>query len=47
MYKLDGVEGIKSLRGLGASQARIEYPKVKKMFLTGKVEKFVPKGGRK
>lgn len=46
MYKLDGVAGIKSLRGLGASQARTEYPKVKEMFLTGKAEKFSPKGGR-
>ena len=47
MYKLDGVDGIKSLRGLGASQARTEYPKVKEMFRTGKAEKFVPKGGSK
>jgi hypothetical protein len=46
MYKLDGVAGIRSLRGLGASQARTEYPKVKEMFLTGKAEKFLPKGGR-
>lgn len=45
-YKLDGVEGIQSLRGLGSSQARIEFPKVKDMFLTGKAEAFVPKRGR-
>lgn len=47
MYKLDGIKGIKSLRGLGASQARTEYPKVREMFLTGKAEKFVAKGGSK
>jgi len=45
-YKLDGVEGIHSLRGLGSSQARIEFPKVKDMFLTGKAEAFVPNRGR-
>ncbi len=47
MYKLDGVGAIKSLRGLGSTQARTEYPKVKEMFFTSKAEKFVPKGGRK
>ena len=46
-YKLDGVEGIHSLRSLGSSQARIEFPKVKDMFLTGKTEVFVPKRGSK
>ena len=45
-YKLDGIEGIQSLRGLGSSQARIEFPKVKDMFLTGKAEAFVPTRGR-
>lgn len=44
-YKLDGVEGINSLRSLGSSQARIEFPKVKDMFLIGKTEVFVPKYG--
>jgi patatin-like phospholipase/acyl hydrolase len=45
-YKLDGVEGIQSLRGLGSSQARIEFQKVKNMFLDSKVKPFVPKLGR-
>ena len=45
-YKLDGVNGIKSLRGLGSSQARIEFPKVKEMFFTGKAAEFVPNRGR-
>ncbi|MES2094506.1 MAG: CBASS cGAMP-activated phospholipase [Actinomycetota bacterium] len=44
MYKLDGVAGIKSLRGLGASEARKEYPKVSAMFFASKAEKFVAKG---
>jgi hypothetical protein len=41
-YTLDGVEEIESLKGLGSSEARIQIPKVKAMFLTGKREPFVP-----
>jgi hypothetical protein len=41
-YTLDGVRGIESLKGLGASVARVEYPKVKSMFLTSKAESFKP-----
>ncbi len=41
-YKLDGVDGIESLRGLGAEVARAEYPKVSAMFLQGKREAFQP-----
>jgi patatin-like phospholipase/acyl hydrolase len=41
-YKLDGVDGIKSLRGLGSSEARKEYPKVQSMFLTSKRPEFSP-----
>ena len=41
-YKLDGVDGFKSLRGLGSSEARKEYPKVQSMFLTVKRSKFSP-----
>ncbi len=41
-YKLDGVDGIESLRGLGPEVARTEYPKVSAMFLTTKREVFEP-----
>lgn len=41
-YKLDGVDAISSLKGLGASEARKEYPKVQSMFLTGPRQPFVP-----
>jgi patatin-like phospholipase/acyl hydrolase len=41
-YKLDGVKEIESLRGLGSSVAREEYPKVKAMFLAEKAQPFVP-----
>lgn len=45
-YKLDGIKGIQPLRGLGSSQARIEFPKVKEMFFYGKAETFIPMHGR-
>lgn len=41
-YKLDGTDGIASLKGLGASEARKEYSNVKSMFLTGKRTAFRP-----
>jgi len=41
-YKLDGIEGISSLKGLGASEARKEYPKVQAMFLNGTRPEFKP-----
>lgn len=41
-YTLDGVDGIPSLKGLGSSEARKEYPKVRSMFLTGRRPKFEP-----
>lgn len=41
-YKLDGVDGIESLRGLGSEVARTEYPKVSAMFLASKRDAFVP-----
>lgn len=41
-YELDGVMEIESLKGLGLSVAREEYPKVKQMFLAKKVQSFVP-----
>lgn len=44
-YKLDGIEGIESLKGLGASVARHEYPNVKATFLTEKALRFIPKHG--
>lgn len=46
MYKLDGVAQIKSLRGLGASEARKEFPRVSAMFFASKAEQFVPEGGK-
>ncbi len=45
-YKLDGVAEIKSLRGLGASEARKEFPRVSAMFFASKAEQFVPEGGK-
>lgn len=44
-YKLDGFKEIESLRGLGSSVAREEYPKVKQMFLAEKAQPFVPLRG--
>jgi len=44
-YKLDGINGIESLKGLGSSVAREEYPKVKQMFLGEKVQPFKPLRG--
>lgn len=44
-YKLDGIEGIDSLKGLGASVARREYPHVKAAFLTEKAVQFIPVPG--
>lgn len=41
-YKLDGTDGIASLKGLGSSEARKEYPKVKAMFLSEKRQHFLP-----
>jgi hypothetical protein len=41
-YKLDGVKEIESLKGLGSSVAREEYPKVKSIFLARKARPFVP-----
>lgn len=47
-YRLDGINGINSLRGLGSSQARNEFPKLKEMFLIGKTTTFVPvRGGKR
>jgi patatin-like phospholipase/acyl hydrolase len=41
-YTLDGIKEIESLKGLGSSVAREEYPKVKAMFLAEKALPFVP-----
>lgn len=41
-YKLDGVTAISSLRGLGASEARKEFPKLQSMFFTGERRPFIP-----
>ncbi len=41
-FKLDGVEGIESLRGLGASMARIELPKLRTTFFEEQSEPFEP-----
>jgi patatin-like phospholipase/acyl hydrolase len=41
-YTLDGVKEIESLKGLGYTVARDEYPKVKAMFLTNKAHTFAP-----
>lgn len=41
-YKLDGFKEIGSLRGLGSTVAREEFPKVKQMFLMAKARPFVP-----
>lgn len=41
-FKLDGIEGISSLRGLGASQSRIESPKLKSIFFSEPAEVFMP-----
>jgi hypothetical protein len=41
-YTLDGVSGTTSLRGLGASVARVEYPKIKETFFTDKAAPFLP-----
>jgi uncharacterized protein len=44
-YKLDGIKEIESLKGLGSSVARVEYPQVKAMFLAEKAQPFVPLRG--
>ncbi len=44
-YKLDGPNSITSLKGLGASEARKEYPKVQSMFFTEQRQSFVPMRG--
>lgn len=41
-YSLDGTDGMESLRGLGASEARKAYPKVQSMFLGGERPPFKP-----
>ena len=41
-YKLDRANAIKSLKGLGASEARKEFPKVQSMFLSDEGRPFVP-----
>jgi patatin-like phospholipase/acyl hydrolase len=41
-YKLDSVGGIGSLKGLGAAEARREFPKVRDMFLTTPRSAFTP-----
>ena len=41
-YKLDGANAISSLKGLGASEGRKEYPKVHSMFFTDQRQPFVP-----
>lgn len=41
-YKLDGANAISSLKGLGASEGRKEYPKVQSMFFTDQRQPFVP-----
>lgn len=42
-YKLDGVDGIRSLTGLGSSEARKEYPKIRGMFFdAGPAKPFEP-----
>lgn len=41
-YKLDGANAISSLKGLGASEARKENPKVQSMFFTDQRQPFVP-----
>jgi len=41
-FKLDGVAGIPALRALGASQSRIELPKLRKTFFDAKAEPFIP-----
>lgn len=41
-YKLDDVNGIRSLKGLGATEARREFPQIKSTFLTGRRDPFVP-----
>ena len=41
-FKLDGVDGIAALRGLGSSQSRIESPKLKPLFFTEQAEPFDP-----
>lgn len=46
-YTLDGIDGMKSLRGLGASEARKHYPQVQSMFLGGARSPFTPYNGGK
>lgn len=41
-YKLDGANAISSLKGLGASEARKEYPKVHSTFFAEQRQPFVP-----
>ena len=41
-FKLDGVKGIPALRGLGASQSRIELPKLRPIFFNEPAETFAP-----
>lgn len=41
-FKLDGVEGITALRGLGASQSRIEMPHLRHTFFTKTADVFSP-----
>jgi len=41
-FKLDGVDGIEALRGLGASQSRIELPKLRPVFFNNLSEPFAP-----
>jgi patatin-like phospholipase/acyl hydrolase len=41
-YRLDRVDGIRSLKGLGSAEARKEYPRVRSMFLTANRQPFTP-----
>ena len=41
-FKLDGVEGIRALKGLGQTEAREALPKLRKRFFTHPAEPFVP-----
>ena len=41
-FRLDGIDGIPVLRGLGSAQSRIELPNIRDTFFSAKAEPFVP-----
>ena len=41
-FKMDGIEAIHSLRGLGMSEARKSLPKLREVFLNKPVSGFIP-----